>query len=163
MQIPAGTCMYAGRCRYLPRMWVPVARVGSSMARMLPWMTGMDFWPWVPVLADADVSGYAIMKISSVSSHPYGLHDKRGWYMEFQVMQCHAHPCVSDLTIHITPVYIRAWLNGCVVYCKCALGLGMGSILLWCNLFETNFLSSSNSQRFSDTHIGLAYHILIAL
>ncbi len=65
MQIPAGTCMYPGRCRYLPRMWVPVARVGSSVVWMLPRMMGMDFWPWVPVLTNADVSGYAIVKISS--------------------------------------------------------------------------------------------------
>ncbi len=72
MQIPAGTCMYLGRCRYLPRMRVPVARVGSSVAWMLPQMTGMDFWPWVPVLADADVSGYAIVKISN-AFHSSGL------------------------------------------------------------------------------------------
>ncbi len=64
-QIPAGTCMYPGRCRYLPRMWVPMARVGSSVARMM----GMDFWPWVPVLTDADVSGYAIVKISTITQH----------------------------------------------------------------------------------------------
>ncbi len=59
VQIPAGTCMYPGRCRYLPQMRVPVAR-----------MMGMDFWPWVPVLADADVSGYAIVKISNTSTLP---------------------------------------------------------------------------------------------
>ncbi len=51
-------------CRYLPRMQVPMAWVGSSVAQMLPQMMGMDLWPWVPVLTDVDVSGYAIMKIS---------------------------------------------------------------------------------------------------
>ncbi len=65
-QIPVGTCMYLGRCRHLPRMRVPITRVRSSVARMLPRMMGIDFWPWVPVLTDADVSGYAIVKISRV-------------------------------------------------------------------------------------------------
>ncbi len=64
-QIPVGTCMYPGRCRYLPQMWVPMAQVRSSVAWMLPRMMGIDFWPRVPVLADADVSRYTIVKISS--------------------------------------------------------------------------------------------------
>ncbi len=33
-QIPAGTCMYPSRCRYLPRMRVPMAWVGSSIHGM---------------------------------------------------------------------------------------------------------------------------------
>ncbi|KAK0449958.1 hypothetical protein EV421DRAFT_1732187 [Armillaria borealis] len=52
-------------------MRVPVARVGSSVARMLPRMMGMDFWPRVPVLADADVTGFISGQLLSETEEGY--------------------------------------------------------------------------------------------
>ncbi len=68
VQVFVGTRRYPGECGYLPRIQVLVPRVGSSVPRLCAQMMGMDFWLQVPVVADTDVSGYAIVK-NSILNH----------------------------------------------------------------------------------------------
>ncbi len=111
VQIPAGTCMYPGRCRYLPWMWIPIAQVGSSMAQMM----GMDLWPRVPVLTDVDVSRYAIVKIS-ISNGPVHLSSSFFFGRErckFVVSSQTLSPTLYSIAGHF-------FLSYCAFICKAA-------------------------------------------